>query len=74
MMVFPGNANGLRAAGYRFLDHDVCIICQVPIEWWLTPQSRNIPMNPMPTEDTPAVGHWVTCKDPDALSEEVNSK
>ena len=60
-MVFPGNANGMRAAGYRFLDHGECVSCQAAIEWWLTPKGRNLSMNPMPTEETPAIRHLATC-------------
>lgn len=70
-MPFSANANGMRLANYRFSDHGVCVICQAEIEWWLTPQGRNIPMNPMPTEDTPAIGHWVTCDDFDKYREKT---
>jgi|WetSurMetagenome_2_1015567.scaffolds.fasta_scaffold90674_3 hypothetical protein len=66
-MPFPENAKAMWEAGYRFLDHGVCIGCDAPIEWWLTPQKRRIPMNLMPEEKTPAKAHWATCNTADTF-------
>ena len=41
-----------------------CRGCGADIEWWKTPTGRALPMNPMPTPETPAVAHWATCTDP----------
>jgi hypothetical protein len=42
----------------------VCRACGAPLEWWQTPTGRALPMNPMPTPETPAIAHWSTCTDP----------
>lgn len=39
-----------------------CRSCQAPIEFWKTPTGKTIPMNLMPTPETPAIAHWATCK------------
>lgn len=38
--------------------------CGQLIEFWTTPSGRTIPMNQMPTPETPAVAHYATCTDP----------
>jgi hypothetical protein len=60
-MPFPANAEAMRAEGYRFLNHAECSGCHAPIEWWLTRESRHIPMDLMPTPQSPAKAHWATC-------------
>lgn len=42
----------------------ICRACGEPIEFWTTPTGKSLPMNPMPTPETPAVAHWSTCTDP----------
>lgn len=60
-MPIPANAEEMRAYGYTFIDHGRCDACEKPVEWWRTPQRRQIPMNPMPLASSPARGHWSTC-------------
>jgi len=60
-MPIPGTKQELQAAGYRFLDHGCCDACEQRIEWWRTPQGRQIPFDPMPAPEAPACGHWSTC-------------
>lgn len=60
-MSFPLDEEGMRTAGYRFLDRGECDACHKLIEWWRTPKGRQMPMNSMPTPESPAVSHWATC-------------
>lgn len=60
-MPIPANAEAMKAAGYSFMDHGRCDACSQAVEWWRTPQGRQIPMNPMPAPTSPARGHWNTC-------------
>jgi hypothetical protein len=60
-MAFPVNGREMEQQGYKFMDHGVCDGCGAPIEWWLTPRRRQIPMNPMNGQDAPAISHWATC-------------
>lgn len=38
-----------------------CRTCQAQMEWWVTPKGKNIPMDVMQYDDSPAVAHWQTC-------------
>ena len=60
-MPIPRNFAELKAKGYSFVDHGRCDACDQPVEWWRTPQGRQIPMNPMPLAASQARGHWGTC-------------
>lgn len=60
-MVFPANITALRSAGYQFLDFGICDGCNSIVEWWRTPKGRQIPINPMHAETSPARPHWVIC-------------
>lgn len=60
-MPIPENSDAMKAAGYLFMDHGCCDACYREIEWWRTPQGRQIPMDPMPRPSAPARGHWSTC-------------
>ena len=58
-MPFPKTLDALREAGYKFQRHTPCRGCLAMIEWWLTPNSKYIPM------DIDAHGkaepHWASC-------------
>lgn len=61
MMSFPATRALLQDAGYRFITVKTCP-CGAKMELWFTPNGATMPMNPMPTEDSPAVSHWATCE------------
>jgi hypothetical protein len=60
-MGFPANAEMMRDAGYRYLETGECDACHQPVEWWRTPKKHEIPMEPMPTDWSPARSHWAMC-------------
>lgn len=60
-MPFPATRRELKEAGYDFIAHKTCK-CSEAMELWHTPADKMMPMNPMPSEDSPAVSHWATCR------------
>jgi hypothetical protein len=64
---FPQNNTEMLMRGYEPNGgpQATCRACNAPIEWWMTPTGRKLPMNPMPTPETPAIAHWSTCTNPD---------
>ena len=60
-MPFPANASEMHKQGYKFLDQGVCDGCLRVIEWSRPPNGPQIPMDPMPTPESPAIAHWGTC-------------
>jgi len=64
-MAFPKTLNEMTERGYKFKDHAECRGCGDPIEWWETPNGRNIPMNPMTGGESEAAPHWVSCTEQD---------
>lgn len=66
-MPFPKTADEMKAQGYTFSDDGTCKGCGDDIEWWKTPQGKNIPMNPMPRGTNEAIAHWSTCTERDSF-------
>jgi hypothetical protein len=64
-MNFPKNRREMIAQGYMPAGRDRCRVCPVTIEFWITPYGRRIPMNSMPSDDSLAVSHYATCKEPE---------
>jgi hypothetical protein len=62
-MPFPKTLDDMKPAGYRFDNDAVCRGCGDDIEWWITPNGKKIPMNPMQRGVSEAVAHWATCTD-----------
>lgn len=60
-MPFPPDSESLLAAGYKFLRSETCSQCREMIEIFSTPGGREIVMDPMGLELSPAVPHWKTC-------------
>jgi len=60
-MPFPKNRLAMANAGYKPLPSGNCRGCNQAIEFWQTPAGKQIPMNPMETEDSPAITHFATC-------------
>lgn len=57
---------GLLKRGYEFKGSANCKGCGLHIEWWKTPKGFNAPYDPMPDENSKAVSHHATCKNPAA--------
>lgn len=55
-MGFPDSVEGLKLCGYKYQRSAECRGCQAPIDWYVTPAGKKIPMN----QDT-AKPHWATC-------------
>jgi hypothetical protein len=51
----------------RASKHAECRGCGDSIEWWITPNQKKIPMNPMSRGDDPAVAHWASCTEQDSF-------
>jgi hypothetical protein len=64
---FPQNNGEMLMRGYEPSSGPLarCRGCNAEIEWWTTPTGRRLPMNPMPTPQTPAIAHWSTCTNPE---------
>jgi hypothetical protein len=43
-MPFPETKEALEAAGYVFDNEGRCRGCGAPIEWWITPNGKKMPM------------------------------
>jgi hypothetical protein len=46
-MKYPTNSNELRSAGFTYAEDGRCRgkNCHEPIEWWITPGGKRIPMS-----------------------------
>lgn len=47
--------------GYQFRGTRECSGCKEHIEWWMTPNGRMAPYNPMPELTSHATSHFATC-------------
>lgn len=54
-MAFPKNEDEAEAQGYSFDSSSKCRGCGEPIEWWITPNGKRMPMN------LDFTVHWSTC-------------
>ena len=66
-MAFPKTLDEMKERGYVFDNHAECRGCGDAIEWWKTPNDKNIPMNPMERGSSEAVAHWATCSEQDSF-------
>jgi hypothetical protein len=62
-MAFPRTFDEMKLARYIFDNDATCRGCGDAIEWWITPNGKKMPMNPMTSGSSPAVPHWSTCSD-----------
>ena len=66
-MKFPVTSDDLKAAGYEYDNDSMCRGCGEPIEWWITPKGKKMPMTVKVTatvqHSTPDVRepHWANC-------------
>lgn len=55
-MGFPKTLEEMTAQGYKHEGTANCRACNAPLEWWLTPKGKKIPM-----DHGTATAHWSTC-------------
>ena len=60
-MPFPLTLAALEEAGYKRSNYSRCKGCLDSIEWWITPNGENMPMEPMPRQESAAISHWALC-------------
>lgn len=60
MAEFPSTTEALKANGYKFKNLGRCNgpTCGSEIEWWITPNGKNIPLDKRTLEP-----HWSSCSD-----------
>lgn len=66
-MPIPENVEDLKAMGYVYDNDATCRGCGAPIEWWITPRGKKMPMSVI-DEGTLQTGrrevrrpHWGDC-------------
>jgi hypothetical protein len=75
-MPIPTKKEDLEAMGYVFDNDGVCRGCGQPIEWWITPKDKKMPMSvvdvkdetkafPQPILRIERVPHWGVCPNAD---------
>lgn len=69
-MAIPTTSNELRAMGYEFDNEARCRGCGEPIEWWITPRGKKMPMtvqkpDPLHSSAEIRVPHWGLCPNAD---------
>ena len=50
-MAIPTKKEDLEALGYLFDNDARCRACGVPIEWWITPNGKKMPMSVREVKD-----------------------
>lgn len=71
-MAIPTKREDLVAMGYVFDNEATCRGCGAPIEWWITPKDKKMPMSvvevkdetktfPQPILRIERIPHWSNC-------------
>lgn len=66
-MKFPAQSRELRESGYTFDGEGKCRGCGVPLEWWITPAGRKMPLSRVKLADQlkrnieALEPHWASC-------------
>lgn len=60
-MPFPSSLGEMFAAGYEYARCETCRDCGLDVEVYLTPGKRELLMEPMCGEHSPAVRHLERC-------------
>lgn len=64
---FPATSDELKTAGYEYDNDSSCRGCQAPIEWWITPNGKKMPMtvkkagNVLFESAEVRIPHWSDC-------------
>ena len=76
-MALPTSKGDLEALGYVFDNESHCRGCGEPIEWWITPKGKKMPMtvkevrerdSPIsPIKEIQRIPHWSTCPKADSF-------
>jgi hypothetical protein len=71
-MAIPQNREDLMAMGYVFDNEAKCRGCGAPIEWWITPKGKKMPMSVKEVKDGEGffakvtgwvrLPHWSDCE------------
>jgi hypothetical protein len=72
LMPVPNNSNDLKALGYVYDNDSHCRGCGAPIEWWITPKGKKMPLSAVIVGSLAAGNrkeilepHWVSCPNAD---------
>ena len=60
-MSFPTTREEMEEANYIRDGRETCKGCGATMEFWITPEQKAIPMNPMPKPTSTAISHFATC-------------
>lgn len=60
-MPFPRNRAEMIKQKYKPAPMAECRGCGALIEFWITPAGKNMPMDRMEKDDSPAITHFATC-------------
>ena len=76
-MAIPDKREDLVAMGYVFDNDAHCRGCGVPIEWWITPKGKKMPMSVKevkknegfftPPSEFIRIPHWTDCPEADSF-------
>ena len=77
-MAIPTTREDLEARGYVFDNEANCRGCGQPIEWWITPRGKKMPMTvkevkdetkvfPQPVLRLERLPHWSDCPNADSF-------
>jgi hypothetical protein len=76
-MTIPNTTNELKAMGYEYDNDSTCRGCGEPIEWWITPKGKKMPMTVKKTatitnaSDDIREPHWTSCPKADSFRRQV---
>ena len=60
-MPFPSTQEAMFATGYEYSRWEKCSVCGLDVEIYITPGKREIAMEPMPSNSSPAIRHYERC-------------
>ena len=71
---YPATSDELKAAGFEYVNDGVCRGCGAPIEWFITPGGKRIPMDVRKKEADLLMSsaevrepHFISCPEADSF-------
>ena len=64
---WPATSDEMKAAGYEYDNDSTCRGCEAPIEWWITPAGKKMPItvkkagNVLLFSGEVREPHWASC-------------